>query len=332
MTDPIDIPGFADVEAAAARINGIVRETPLLESEELNARVGGRVFLKVEALQRTGSFKYRGATNRLALIPDHERANGVVAFSSGNHAQGVAAAAQRLGLAATIVMPADAPQAKIAGTKYFGAEIVPYDRVTGDREAIAAGICAQKGATLIKPFDDAAIVAGQGTAGLEMARAAAVRGVKLDEVFVPCGGGGLVSGIALAFSGVSATTKITAVEADDYDGMGRSLAVGMRVAAPAQAPSMADALLSPMPGAIPFALALRCGIGARSVNDDLLAAAVSFAFRQLKLVVEPGGAAALALVLGGAVDTKDRCIGIVLSGGNGDPQTIAACCARALNP
>lgn len=320
------------MQAAARRIAGIVQETPLLESEELNARVGGRIFLKAESLQRTGSFKYRGATNRLALIPEHERASGVVAFSSGNHAQGVAAAAARLGIAAIIVMPADAPEAKIAGTKHFGAQVMTYDRATGDREAIAAEICARNGATLIKPFDDGAIVAGQGTAGLEMARAAAARGITLDEVFVPCGGGGLVSGIALAFSGISAATKITAVEAEDYDGMGRSLAAGARIAAPARASSMADSLLAPMPGAIPFAVAMRCGIGARTVNDDLLATAVSFAFRQLKLVVEPGGAAALALVLSGAVHTTNRAIGIVLSGGNGDPQRIAACCARAPKP
>src|SRR5689334_14685816 len=191
-------PSFADVLAAQARIAPYAVRTPLVESWQLNALTGGRVFLKLEILQRTGSFKFRGACNRLAMIPDSERHKGVVAFSSGNHAQGVAAAAELFGMPALIVMPSDAPRPKIEGTRAFGAEIVSYDRVRDDREAIAARICAERGAVLVKPFDDAGIIAGQGTVGLEIAAAAGHPGVGLDEVLVPCSGAGRVSGTALA--------------------------------------------------------------------------------------------------------------------------------------
>jgi threonine dehydratase len=225
------LPTFADIEAAAARIAPWAVETPVIENADLNARTGGRVLLKLETLQRAGSFKFRGACNRILQIPKDARAKGVVAFSSGNHAQGVAAAAALFGIPATIVMPLDAPEAKIAGTRGLGAEIVPYHRIKDDREAIAAEVCAARGATLVRPFDDAAIVAGQGTAGLEFVRQAAARGVALERVLAPCSGGGLVSGIALAFSKESPGTGIWAVEPEGFDGMGRSLAAGERVAA-----------------------------------------------------------------------------------------------------
>src|ERR1700679_984273 len=246
-------PTFADIEAAARRIAPWAVSTPLIENPDLNARIGGRAFLKLETFQRTGSFKFRGACNRILQIPEGERAKGVVAFSSGNHAQGVAAAAQLFGIPATIVMPADAPRAKIDGTRSYGAEIVTYDRRTGDRDAIAAEIVASRGATLVKPFDDPHIVAGQGTAGLEIARAASERGVALDAVLVPCGGGGLVSGIALALSQARPQAKVVAVEPQDYDGMGRSLSQHAGIAAPAKKFTIADALMAPIPGHVPFA-------------------------------------------------------------------------------
>src|SRR6185312_8304263 len=227
MTQTFRIPEFADIEAAARRIAPWAVVTPLLESPALNARAGTRVLLKVEPFQRTGSFKFRGACNRILLIPEAERKGGVVAFSSGNHAQGVAAAAGLFGLAATIVMPADAPRAKIEGTRAYGAKIVSYDRKRDDREAIARRIQEETGATLIKPFDDPFIVAGQGTAGLEMAAQARALDCEIGRVFVPVSGGGLLAGISLAFAQMSPATKVMAVEPDSYDGMGRSLVAGM---------------------------------------------------------------------------------------------------------
>ena len=326
------LPAFADIEAAAARIAPWAVETPVIENADLNARAGGRVLLKLETLQRTGSFKFRGACNRILQIPEEARVKGVVAFSSGNHAQGVAAAAALIGIPATIVMPLDAPAAKIAGTRALGAEIVPYDRIKDDREAIAAEVCAARGATLVRPFDDVAIVAGQGTAGLEFAGQAAARGVALDRVLVPCSGGGLVSGIALAFSKESPGTAIWAVEPEGFDGMGRSLAAGKRVAAPGGPLSLADALMAPIPGEIPFAVAQGRLAGGLTANDEDLARAVSYAVRQLKLVVEPGGAAGLAAHLRGYGGAAKGVTGIVLSGGNCDPDILSACCARCPSP
>jgi threonine dehydratase len=323
-----DLPTFADIESAAACIAPWAVITPLIENPDLNARVGGRVLLKLEIFQRTGSFKFRGACNRIAQIPQRERANGVVAFSSGNHAQGVAAAAALFGIQAIIVMPADAPRAKIDGTRALGAEIVTYDRKSGDREAIAGEIVARRGATLVRPFDDPGIVVGQGTVGLEIARAAAERGVALDAVLVPCSGGGLVSGIALALAHTSPGTKVYSVEPEGFDGMRQSHDSGARIAAGGGAPSLADALMAPMPGQVPFAIAKEYLAGGLAVSDEALARAVSYAFRRLKIVAEPGGAAALAALLGGAFDARGRAIALVVSGGNADPETVCDCCAR----
>lgn len=326
------VPAFADIEAAAARIKPWAIETPLLENADLNARIGGRVLLKPEMLQRTGSFKFRGACNRIAQIPEVERKNGVVAFSSGNHAQGVAAVAALFGISATIVMPADAPKAKIDGTRSYGARIVTYDRHTEDREAIASKIVSENGATLVKPFDDPAIVAGQGTVGLELARQASALGIEPQSVFVPCGGGGLVSGVALALSQTCPAAQTISVEPEDYDGMRRSREARQRTAAPGKQKSIADSLLAPMPGVTPFALAATHLAGSIAVNDDDLARAVSYAFRHLKLVVEPGGAAGLAAILRDSEEFRGRTIAVVLSGGNCDPQTTADCCTRVPAP
>lgn len=298
------------------RIAPYAVRTPLVESWQLNALTGGRIFLKLEMLQRTGSFKFRGACNRLAMIPQEQRGKGVVAFSSGNHAQGVAAAAQLFGMPALIVMPSDAPHPKIEGTRAFGAEIVSYDRLRDDREAIAAGICAERGAVLVKPFDDAGIIAGQGTVGLEIAKAAAHLGVKLDEVLAPCSGGGLVSGVALGLSGSGATANVHSVEPENFDGMKRSLEAGSRVQAPGGKLSIADALMAPVPGAIVFELAKKLLAPGFAVTDAELKQAVVFAAQKLKLLVEPGGAAALAALLAGRLDAKGKTVALVLSGGN----------------
>ena len=316
-------PTFADVTAAAARIAPYAVRTPLVESWQLNAMTGGRIFLKLETLQRTGSFKFRGACNRLAMIPESARPAGVVAFSSGNHAQGVAAAAQLFGMPALIVMPSDAPRPKIEGTRVFGAEIVSYDRVRDDREAIAAKICAERGAVLVKPFDQAEIIAGQGTVGLEIAKAAVHLGVELDDVLVPCSGGGLVSGTALGLKGSGVTARVHSVEPENFDGMKRSLEAGKRVQAPGGKLSIADALMAPIPGAIVFETAKNLLAPGFAVSDADLERAVVFAAEKLKLLVEPGGAAALAALLAGRVDAGGKTVALVVSGGNAELAQVA---------
>lgn len=312
------MPTYSDVLAAATRIAPYAIRTPLVESAVLNARSGGRIFLKLETLQRTGSFKFRGACNRLAMIPQADRVHGVVAFSSGNHAQGVAAAAALFGMPAVIVMPSDAPRPKIEGTRALGAAIVEYDRLRDDREAIAAKLCAERGAVLVKPFDDAGIIAGQGTAGLEIAQDAARLGIAPDAVLTPCSGGGLVSGVALALNGAGMAAKVHSVEPENFDGMRRSLEAGARAAAPGGNLSIADALMAPIPGEIVFELAQNLLSPGLAVSDVELEHAVGFAARELKLLVEPGGAAALAAVLAGKVEARGRTVVLVLSGGNAD--------------
>jgi threonine dehydratase len=312
----IDIPAFSDIESAAAVLAPCGVETPLIENADLNERLGGRVFLKLETLQRTGSFKFRGAFNRISRIAAADRPKGVVAFSSGNHAQGVAAAAALLSMPALIVMPKDAPKSKVEGTRARGAEIVFYDRISDDREAIASAICRERGATLIRPFDDFHVVAGQGTVGLEIAHAAAAKAVVLDSVLAPCSGGGLVGGIALAFATLSPATRIASVEPENYDGMRRSLAAGKRVAAPGGPLSVADALMAPMPGEIPFAIAKRHISDAMTVPDKALSSAVFFAAHTLKLTVEPSGTAALAILISNGFSLKGRKVAVVLSGAN----------------
>jgi threonine dehydratase len=331
MTQPsASPPVFADVKAAAERLKPVAVVTPLLESHVVSDRIGGRVFLKIEALQRTGSFKFRGAYNRLVQLSPEQRRNGVVAFSSGNHAQGVAAAAALLSISATIVMPSDAPRIKLDNTRAYGATVVPYNRRTEKREEIAARIAAEKGAVVVPSFDDPHIVAGQGTAGLEIAAQAAALGATLDTVLVPCSGGGLSSGIALALAGESPATRVITVEPDSYDGARLSLEHGERMAAPGLRDTIADALTSPGVGVIPFALLKANGVRGLTVSDPDLMRAVAFAAMKLKLVVEPGGAAALAAVLSGAYDAGGKTIAIVLSGGNIDPEMLTRCVNAAL--
>ena len=322
--------GYDDVLLAKKRIALFAVRTPLVESPELGELIHGKVFLKLELFQRTGSFKFRGAINRLAMIPENARGPGVVAFSSGNHAQGVAAAASLFNMPALIVMPRDVPRAKLDGTKALGAEIAFYDRLEDDREAIAEKICAERGATLIKPFDDPGIIAGQGTVGLEIAEDAALAGVTLDQVLVPCSGGGLVTGIALGLngraSGSVARANVHSVEPENFDGMRRSLLAGERVRAPGGKLSIADALMAPIPGMHVFAVAKNLLAPGLAVSDDELELAVAFAATRLKLLVEPGGAAALAALLAGKSTGKN--VALVISGGNADFAQIAGIVAK----
>lgn len=310
------VPVYDDVVAAAGRLAGHAAVTPLLESDAVNRLLGGRLLLKVEALQHAGAFKFRGAYNRLSQLTPAERKAGVVAFSSGNHAQGVAAAARLLGIPATIVMPSDAPAIKMANTREYGAEVILYDRYKESREAIASKLASERGATLVPSFDDFHIIAGQGTVGLEMVEQARARGIVFDEVLVTCGGGGLIAGCSLAFRALSPSTSIYCAEPADFNDHERSLALGQRVRNESSARSFCDALLAPEPGELTFEINRRTLNGGVSVSDAEVARAMAFAFRHFKVVLEPGGAVALACVLAGRRPIKDRTVGVVCSGGN----------------
>jgi threonine dehydratase len=316
-------PQIDDIRAAARRLEGRAVLTPLLESPPLNARLGGRLLVKAETLQRTGSFKFRGAYNTLAQLGEAQRKGGVVAYSSGNHAQGVAAAAQLLGMPAVIVMPADAPAIKVANTRGYGAEVVLYDRYRENREEIGRRIAAERGATLVPPFDDYRVMAGQGTAGLEIAAQAKAMGVRLDVVVIPCSGGGLAAGCAVALAADSPGTQVYAAEPIGFDDLRRSLAEGKRVANAPGAQSICDALLVAMPGELTFPVNRRLLKGSLAVSDDEVLAAMATAFAELKLVIEPGGAAALAAALSGKLDVSGRSVAVIASGGNVDPATFA---------
>jgi threonine dehydratase len=317
-SDGVRLPRFEDVRAAAARIVGHARRTPLLAGTPLDDLTGGRILLKLETLQHTGSFKFRGAYNRLAQLDAAQRAAGVVAFSSGNHAQGVAAAARLLGVPATIVMPADAPRVKMQNTLALGAEVVTYDRLRESREEIAARLATERGAVLVPSFDDPDIIAGQGTVGLEIADQAADLGIRIDDVVVCTSGGGLVAGIALALQALSPGTRIWSAEPEGHDDHRRSLASGRRETNAPGTRSICDALLAPSPGALTFEINRRRLAGGLAASDTEVRSAIAFAARTLKLVVEPGGAVALASVLAGRLDASGRSIAVVLSGGNID--------------
>ncbi len=315
------LPVFDDVVAAAKRLEGFAVKTPLLEAPLLNAKLGGRLLLKAEPLQRTGSFKFRGAYNAISQIPADKRKNGVVAFSSGNHAQGVAAAAQMLGMPAWIIMPEDAPAIKIARTKAFGATVVPYDRYTQDREKMGLELQAKYGATLVKPYDDPNIISGQGTIGLEIAQQCQALGVTPDAVVVCCGGGGLVSGTALALSGALPGVPVYAAEPVGFDDTKRSLEAGTRIKNDPDARSICDALLAPTPGEMTFALNSKLLKGGFAVTDEEVKRAMATLFQEFKLVAEPGGAVAATAVLAGKLPIKGKTIVAVVSGGNVDPAT-----------
>ncbi len=317
------LPVFADIELAAKRIQGEAVLTPLLENVKLNALVSGRVFIKAECLQRTGSFKFRGAWNCISKLDPARNKGGVVAYSSGNHAQGVAAAAQLRGIPALIVMPEDTPEIKKANTKSYGAEVVTYDRATESREEIANSYVAKRGAVLVPPFEHADIIAGQGTSGLEIVAALQACGVVLDDMLVNCSGGGLTAGIALAFSERSSKTKVHPVEPEGFDDYARSLRSGVREKNPRSSGSICDALLTQQPGEMTFAMNKGRLAEGYVVSEAEVRRAMRFAFETLKLVVEPGGAVGLAAVLSGKAAAKGKNIGIILSGGNVDPELFA---------
>jgi threonine dehydratase len=312
-----------DIDAAARVLAPFAVRTPLLSSPALDERAGTRVFLKPEMLQRTGSFKFRGAFNKLSSIPQDARGGGVVAFSSGNHAQGVAAAAQILNMQATIVMPADAPLSKRERTKGYGAEVVLYDRDREDREAIARDIAGKRGATLVRPYDDPMVIAGQGTVGREIAEDMAALGVAPDIVVAPASGGGLVAGIATAVKARYPQATLMSAEPEAFDDHARSLRAGKRESHSAEGRTICDALMASIPGEITFAINCRLLAQGITASDAEVGTAVGFAFRELKLVVEPGGAVGLAALLAGRIDARGKNVVIVLSGGNVDADLYA---------
>ncbi len=311
---------FDDVRAAAERLRGVAHRTPVVTSATLDARTGARVFLKAENLQRMGAFKFRGAYNKLVQLGPEQRRGGVVAFSSGNHAQGVALAAELLGIPATIVMPSDAPAAKLAATRGYGAEVILYERARMNRLEIAQAIADERGATIVPPFDDPAIIAGQGTAAMELIEDAG----PLDVLLVCVGGGGLLAGCSLAAAALSPGVRIYGVEPEAGDDWAQSWRAGRIVSIPVPT-TIADGQQTQAPGTLTWPIARKLAAGTVTVSDDQIRAAMRFAFERLKLVVEPSGASALAALLYGKADVRGARVGVTLSGGNVDPAAFAAC-------
>jgi threonine dehydratase len=322
MHSPVEIrlPTAADIEDAALALDGVAVRTPLLRCDPLDEIVGGKVFLKPEVLQRTGSFKFRGAYNRISRLTPEERKGGVVAFSSGNHAQGVALAAKLAGVPALIVMPSDAPKVKQERTKGHGAEVVLYDRATEDRDAIARKLAAKRGAVVVPPFDDFHVIAGQGTIGFEITEDLASLDLVPDVVTMPASGGGLAAGISLAVKALHPEARIVTAEPELFDDHARSFRSGRREKNDRITGSICDALLMADPGRLTFEITKKLSGEGVSASDEEVLAAMAFAFRELKLVVEPGGAVALAAVLTRKLDVKGKVAIVVLSGGNADPD------------
>ena len=313
------------IEAAAARLAGRVRVTPFLSSPFLDDIAGRRVFVKAECLQHTGSFKFRGGWAAVSALPPEQRKRGVIAFSSGNHAQGVALAAKLHAVPAVIIMPADAPRMKIGNTRALGAEVVLYDRANDDRDAIGASLSAARGLTLIKPYDDRQVIAGQGTTGLEIATQAALKGITHADVLVCCGGGGLTSGIALALQAKAPGLRTRPCEPAGFDDVARSLASGQIQRNAALSGSVCDAIITPQPGEITFPILQRlCGPGL-VVTDAEAMQAVAIAFARLKIVLEPGGAVALAAAMFRRDQLHGDAVIVVATGGNVDADVFAQC-------
>ena len=317
------LPTHDDVLAAADRLRGRVVRTPMLRHPLLDEIAGGTVLIKPECLQRTGSFKLRGATNAVLKLDAAQRAAGVVTHSSGNHGQAIACASAAEGVRALIAMPADAPSIKVESTRRWGAEITFFDRATTDRETLAEKLAAERGGTVLPPFDHPDVIAGQGTLALELLEDARAAGLELDALSVCTGGGGLVGGCALAVEGASPATEVWAVEPEGWDDTARSLAAGERITNDGKGTTLCDALLSMRPGALTFAVNQPRLKGAAVVTPDEVFRAMRLAFEALKVVVEPGGAVALAAVLAGKVPARGRTVGVVLSGGNVDPAVFA---------
>lgn len=314
------------IRAAAGRMAGVIRETPILSSPLLDRIAGRRVLVKAECLQLTGSFKARGGWSAISAMPEAQRRQGVIAYSSGNHAQGVAYAAARHGVPAVIVMPRDAPAVKIANTRDYGAEVILYDRATEDRDAIGARLVAERGLTLVKPFDDVQVIAGQGTVGLEIARQIRDLGVTEGAVVTCCGGGGLAAGIALALEAEAPALRLHTAEPEGFDDMARSLAAGRILRNDRLSGSVCDAILTPQPGALTFPILQRLAGQGQVVTDDHALRAVAMAFQHLRIVLEPGGAVALAAALFNP-DLPDTVVAVA-TGGNTDPATFRAAMER----
>lgn len=310
--------GISDIEAAAKRLSGQLVPTRLMESEVLNDHYKARILFKPECLQRTGSFKFRGAYNRISQFTSDERKRGIVAFSSGNHAQGVASSARIFGIKAVIVMPKDAPQIKIDNTRAYGAEVVFFDRYTENRDVVAAPFIGERGMVLVPPYDDPSIIAGQGTIGLEIADEAKERGVTLDEVFVPSGGGGLISGVSIGLKSRSPQTRIWGVEPENFDDLRRSLIAGQIISNEAGYRSICDAILTAQPGDLTFPINRQNLAGGIAVSDLAVRKAMRQAATYLKLVVEPGGSVGFAALDSGEIDIEGKTVAVVLSGGNVD--------------
>jgi threonine dehydratase len=319
----IKLPTTADVEDAALALEGVAVRTPLLRCDPLDEATGGKIFLKPEVLQRTGSFKFRGAYNRISRLTPEERKGGVVAFSSGNHAQGVALAAKLAGVRAVIVMPSDAPKVKQERTKGHGAEVVLYDRATEDRDAIARKLASERNAVVVPPFDDFHVIAGQGTIGFEVAEDLAALDLAPDIVTMPASGGGLAAGISLSIKALHPAARIITAEPELFDDHARSFKSGRREKNERITGSICDALLMADPGRLTFEITKKLSGEGVSASDDEVLAAMAFAFRELKLVVEPGGAVALAALLSKKIDARGKVAVAVLSGGNADPDIFA---------
>lgn len=307
------IPAFEDVSSAAERLAGVVHRTPLLTSRTLDERVGARVSLKCENLQRTGAFKFRGAYNAISRLAPDRLSRGVVTFSSGNHAQAVALACRMLGGPAVVVMPADAPASKVAAVRAHGAEIVTFDRYAGDRFAITAALADERGLTSIPPFDHPHVIAGQGTTAIEIVEELG----QLDALLVPLGGGGQLAGCAIALSAMGTGTRLIGVETAAGDKTRRSLEVGRRVRVPVPR-TIADGVTGEMPGELTFAVNRELVERVVVVDDEEIVAAMAFLFERMKLVVEPSGALAVAALLAGRVDVRGARVAAILSGGNVD--------------
>ncbi|MCY0096234.1 threonine ammonia-lyase [Hoeflea ulvae] len=308
------------IRAANARLDGHVRRTPLLSSPFLDEIAGRRVWIKPECLQHTGSFKFRGGWSAVSGLDPEARARGVIAFSSGNHAQGVALAARRHGVRAIIVMPSDAPQTKIDNTRALGAEVVLFDRAKDDRNAICARLSGEHGLTLIVPYDNALVIAGQGTCGLEIAEQAASEGITQADVIVCCGGGGFASGIALALEADAPGLRVRTAEPEEFDDMARSLVSGRIERNSRLSGSLCDAIITPQPGELTFPIVSRLAGPGLVVSEDEALHAVALAFSRLKLVTEPGGAVALAAALFRAEEIEGEDVIVTISGGNVDPD------------
>jgi len=312
--------GIEDIKSAAKRLQGVVVETPLLRNAELDRVAGGIVLIKPECFQSIGSFKIRGAYNLLSQLSPEQANRGVVAWSSGNHAQGVALAGKLLGIHAAIVMPEDAPLAKLQNTRELGGEIITYDRYSEDRESIARRLAAERGAEVVPSYEDERIIAGQGTVGLEIAEQSLALGCPVDQALINCGGGGLTSGTAIALNSHFPEIDVYTVEPEEFDDTARSLASGERVAIKDGARSICDALLTDMPGQLTFDIMRKFVRAGLTVSDTEVREAMRFAFRNLKIVIEPGGAAGLAAILAGKIETAGRTTAIVFSGGNVDVE------------